>query len=221
MSDEREEELQNVQREVQRAVESSEDIQQTVRDITLKALTEGEFDTRRIRAVAEAVMRGAGDALSAESSQMKASFGEAAQGLEEALIKAADAFRLAIEEAAGRVTEFNSSELKRSVDDLGSLEDIFMETLQRTAQNSGETVRVIMDDLATHARNSGTSVGRHVAENLETLQNRLHELGLDSVQAGQEVADRIGKIARGILAGVGETLLTMAEGGKGQGRDKP
>jgi len=221
MPDNTEENLQEVRRVVQKAVEKNEDVQAAVRDITLKALSEGELDRQRIKSVAEAVMQGSGDAVVKESKQMKKSLGEAAAGLEQALIKAADAFRLAIEEAVGRVNEFNSSELKRSVNDLDSLEDIFVETLQRTATSGGEVVRTIAEELATHARHSGTSVGQHVAQSVESLQNQLQELGADTAEAGQEAANRIGQIARGILAGVGETLLTMAEEKKGSGSNKP
>ncbi len=213
--------LQEVRSIVQHAVEKNENVQAAVRDITLKALGEGELDKERIKSVAEAVMQGAGDAVARESEQMKESLSEAAAGLEQALIQAADAFRLAIEEAAGRVNEFSSSELKRSLNDLDSLEDIFVETLQHTAKSGSKIVRTIAEDMATHARNSGTSVGQHVARNIESLQNRLRELGADTAQAGEEAANRIGQIARGILAGIGETLLTIAEGKKGQGDNKP
>ncbi len=221
MTENTEKNLRELRKNVQEAVEKNEDVQAAVRDITLKALGEGELDKDRIKSVAEAVMQGAGDAVARESQQMKESLGEAAAGLEQALIQAADAFRLAIEEAIGRVNEFSSTELKRSLNDLDSLEDIFVETLQRTAKSSGETVRTIAEDMATHARNSGTSVGQHVARNIESLQNRLRELGADTAEAGEEVANRIGKIARGILAGIGETLLTIAEGKKDQKGNKP
>ncbi len=221
MTENTEKNLRELRKNVQEAVEKNEDVQAAVRDITLKALGEGELDRERIKSVAEAVMQGAGDAVARESQQMKESLGEAAAGLEQALIQAADAFRLAIEEAIGRVSEFSSTELKRSLNDLDSLEDIFVETLQRTAKSSGETVRTIAEDMATHARNSGTSVGQHVARNIERLQNRLRELGADTAEAGEEAANRIGKIARGILAGIGETLLTIAEGKKDQKGNKP
>ena len=206
-------ELRNTVRET---VENSQNVQAAVRDITLKALGEGELDRQRIKAVAEAVMQGAGEAVERESEQLKGGLGEAAAGLEQALIQAADAFRLAIEEAAGRVSEFSSNDLKRSLNDLDSLENIFVETLLRTAKSGGEVIRTIVEDLVTHTRNSGTSVGQHVARNMEELQNRLRELGADTAGAGEEAVNRIGLIARGILAGVAESLLNIAEGDKGQ-----
>ena len=212
MSDETSSDLQQVRNIVQQAVEKNEDVQAAVRDITLKALGKGELDRERITSVAEAVMAGAGDAVAKGGERLKESLSETAAGLEQALIQAADAFRLAIEEAAGRINEFSSGELKRSVSDLDSLEDIFVETLQRTAKNGGEIVRGIAEDLATHAHNSGTSVGRHVAENMESLQNRLRELGADTAGAGEAAASRISQIARGILAGAGEALISLAEG---------
>ncbi len=214
MSEKGEQSLQALRKAVQEAVEKGEDIQAAVRDITLKALSEGKLDRERIKAVADAVMEGAGDAVTRESEQLKEGLTEAAAGLEQALIKTADAFRLAIEEAAGRMSEFSAKELKRSLEDLDSLEDIFVGTIQRTAKSGVEVVRSIAGDLATHARNSGTSIGEHVAQNVEKLQNRLREVGADTAEAGEEMANRIGQLARGILAGVGETLLAMAEGKK-------
>ncbi len=221
MTEDTEKKLQKLRKTVQETVEKNENVQAAVRDVTLKALGEGELDRERIKSVAETVMQGAGDAVTRESQQLKESLTEAAAGLEQALIQAADAFRLAIEEAAGRVNEFSSTDLKRSLSDLDSLEDIFVETLQHTAKSGSEIARKIAEDMATHARNSGTSVGQHVARNIESLQNRLRELGADTVEAGDEAADRIGQIARGILAGIGETLLTIAEGKKNQKGNKP
>ncbi len=221
MTDKSSNDLQQVRGNVQQAVEKNENVQVLVRDITLKALSEGELDRERIEAVAEAAMQGAGDAVTEGGEQLKESLSEAAAGLEQTLIQAADAFRLAVEEASGRVSEFSSTELIRSVKDLDSLEDIFVETLQHTAKSGGEIVRTIAEDLVTHAHNSGTRVGRHVAENIENLQNQLRELGAGTAEAGEEAANRVSQIARGILAGVGETLLTLAEGKKGQGGNKP
>ncbi len=214
MTENSQKELDELRRTVQHAVMGDDYVQQSVRDITLKALGEGELDRRRIKAVAEAVMQGAGDAVAREGEHLKQSLGEAAAGLEQALIQAADAFRLAIEEAAGRVSEFSANDLKRSLDDLESLEGIFTETLQRIADSGGDLVRTIAGDMAAHAHNSGTSVGQHVARNMEQLQNRLRELGADGAEAGGEVVNRIGQIARGILAGVAQTLLDIAEGEK-------
>ncbi len=215
MSESEEQRLQTVREAVRDAVEKGESIQNAVRDITLKALSEGKLDKERIKAVADAVMAGAGDAVARESEQLKEGLTEAAAGLEEALIKTADALRLAIEEASGRMSEFSSTELKRSLEDLDSLEEIFIGTIQRTARGGTELVRTIAEDLATHFRNSGTSIGEHVARNLEKLQNRLREVGADTAEVSGEMADRIGQLARGILAGLGEALLTMAEGKKG------
>ncbi len=215
MSESEEQRLQTVREAVRDAVEKGESIQNAVRDITLKALSEGKLDKERIKAVADAVMAGAGDAVARESEQLKEGLTEAAAGLEEALIKTADALRLAIEEASGRMSEFSSTELKRSLEDLDSLEEIFIGTIQRTARGGTELVRTIAEDLATHLRNSGTSIGEHVARNLEKLQNRLREVGADTAEVSGEMADRIGQLARGILAGLGEALLTMAEGKKG------
>ncbi|HFC53325.1 MAG TPA: hypothetical protein ENJ43_02705 [Gammaproteobacteria bacterium] len=216
MVENRENGLDELRDTVRRSVEEKRDIQAEVREITLKALGERELDRNRIRAVAEAVMQGAGEALERESEQLKRGLGEAAAGLEEALIKAADALRLAIEEAAGRVNEFSTGDLKRSLDDLDNLEAVFLEALQRAAKGGGEMVRTIMGEMASHARNSGTSVGQHVARNMEQLHNRMRELGTETAGAGEEAANRIGQVARGILAGVAGTLLHIAEGDRRQ-----
>ena len=211
MAEKGEQNLQEVRQAVRDAVEKGEEIQTAVRDITLKALSEGKLDRERIRAVADAVMEGAGEAVARESEQLKAGLSEAAAGLEQALIKTADALRLAIEEAAGRMGEYSAKELRHSLDDLEGLEDIFVGTFQRAAKSGGELVGSIAEDLARHARNSGTSIGEHVAESMERLHNRLREVGAETAEMGGEVANRIGQLARGILAGLGETLLAMAE----------
>jgi hypothetical protein len=135
---------------------------------------------------------------------------EAMTGVDEALAKSAEASRLAIEEAAGHIKEFGSQDLKRGLDDLGALEEMFLDTVKNIARASDGAVKDVLADLAQHARNSGTSVGAAAKAAAETLTERLEKNVREGVSSGVDTARQIGtKISRaaaGFLEGIAETL---------------
>jgi len=163
-----------LQDEIKGAVETNRDIKETVRRITLKALTEGELDTESIRQVASAVVKGAGMGAESHGSEAKDILVKAVSGLDEALSKAAEASKLALEEATSRGEEFSSHDLKQTLDDMQELEELFLETLRDAAKGSKDQVSVILRDLAEHAQHSGTAVGTQHRITKEQQYRLLH-----------------------------------------------
>lgn len=196
----------------QQAVEQEQevDIREKVRDITLNALTQRKLDAESIKAVVGAVAEGSRIGAVSHGERMGEALKEAISGLDDALTKAAEATKLAIEEAAGRAGDFSQQELKRSISDLGELEKIFLDTLTDIAKNGTDRAAEILGDLATHARNSGTAVGEQVVTALADLQRFVQQTGKAGLEAGVETARTTGaqivQIASGILAGIADSL---------------
>ena len=134
------------------AVEEGENIHEAVRDITLEALSDGHLDVKKMREVVQAVLQGAGIGTKKKGAQAGQSLREAMAGVDEALARSAEASKLAIEEAAGHIKDFGTQDLNRALDDLRTLEDMFLDTVRNIAKASDDTVRDSLSDLAQHAR---------------------------------------------------------------------
>src|SRR5665811_300861 len=93
---------QDVKDEIREAVQLGSDVHDKIRTITLKALTERQLDMENIKNVAEEVSEGINEGMTTQSEHAKEIFTHAATALDEALAVAAEASKLAIEEATSK-----------------------------------------------------------------------------------------------------------------------
>lgn len=202
------------------AVAEDENIHETVRNITLEALSTGHLDTQKMREVIQAVLQGASLGANEKGAHAEQALREAIAGVDEALAKSAEASKLAIEEAAGHMQEFGSQDLKKALDDLHSLEDMFLDTVQNIARASDGAVREALGNLAKHARNTGTDVGAAAKSAVEKLSGQLETNVRESVSTGANTARKVGEMmslaAAGFLEGIAETLKKTSSNKKEQ-----
>ncbi len=195
-----------IEKDIREAVSSGEDVYQKVRDITLKALTEHELDEANIKAVVEAISKGMTQGLDTTEDVAKRSFEEAAEALDDALVSAAEATKLAVEEAASSVKAFSEQDIKRTIEDLKALEDLFLDTLTEAGKESSELVQNIVNNFVQHARHSGTAVGDRVQKLVDALLEVKDNSGKLLLEAASDTAAKLAKIGSGILAGIAESL---------------
>lgn len=199
----------------QEAIERYSDIQQEVHDITIAALKDGRLETERVKKIIQAVTEGSITGASALGENISDAMKQSFTGLDEALVKAAEASKLAIQEAVGRAGEFTEQELKRSLNDLDALEELFLETIKQTGSSASGSAAQIMEDLLSHARYSGTAVGKHVTEAVKGLQEQMQRVGTMGLKASTDFAfsasQQIAQIASGVLAGIADSLQTTAK----------
>jgi len=201
------------------AVERGVNIHDEVRDITLKALSDRHLDVQKMREVVQAVLQGASmSAQVKEGTQSRQVLLDVMAGVDEALAKSAEATKLAIEEAAGHLKDFGSQDFKRALDDLLTLEDIFLDTVNNFAKASGDTVGNVLIDLVQHASNSGTMVGKVSTAIIKKLNRQLEHTLHETVTTGSDAAQRIGvqlsQAAAGFLEGIAETLKAETQSNK-------
>ena len=198
-----------VQESVQEAVGKNEDISEAVRKITLDALSKKSLDYDSIRSTLRDVLEGAKMGAK-DDGEIKAAFQQVTSGLDEALAQSAEASKLAIEETAGRVRDFNKQDLKRALDELSGLEDLFIETIGDAAKSSQGMLTEVFTDLANHARTNGTVVGKRIAEDVSMLRNKLGQSGKEQASeltdAAKMFSANVASAASGFLAGIAETL---------------
>lgn len=172
-----------------------------VRDVTLQALSGGEMDKESVRQIAAAVVAGAKEAtagLEAGATALK----EAMRGLDEALAAMAEATHLALQEAAGRSDEFSRQALRKTVDDLGALESLFIETLSEGAKNTAGFAQTTLTDLAEHARTGGSTVGCQVKPALKQLANAFTDTLQTQTEIGNDALHKEHALLTGIVNGI-------------------
>ncbi len=206
--------------DIRKAIELGGDIQETVRDVTLKALTRGDVDTASLRRVAGAVLKGAVAGAAHRGAEAGESINRAVAGLDEAFAKAAEAAALAAKEASGRMREFTSGDLHRAMDDLKDIETLFLDSLRDAAKAGRDAAGTTLHALADHAANSGTAVGRQVQASLDQLGAGLGRTAdaqiRDGIETGRATAALLARAASGFLSGIAE-MMEARPGGKPPG----
>ena len=197
---------QEVQDAVRAAVKSGTDVHQQIKAITLKALTKRQLDIENINSVTEAVGNGINEGMSTQGEHAKEVFMHAATALDDALAIAAEASKLAIEEAASRVNEYSEHDLNDAIKDLQGMEKSFLGTLEKIAKGSNQVVADIVSDFIAHTGKSGTAVGNQTLIALEALKD-LPQISKEIIVASTvATASNLAQIGSGILLGIAESL---------------
>jgi len=212
--------------DVKNAIEQGHDVQEQVRQLTLRRISARSLDIESLRQIAASVLRGARAAVQKELNLSAAQTGtartqlkQAVAGLDVALAQVASATRLAVEEAAGRAQKFSGEDLARARADLESLEAMLLETLQTSASSAKDAAGEILHDLTAHTRTQGSAVGTQIKDTLAVITHQLGAAGRTQAVAGLHLAhatsDLLRQIAAGVLTGVAEHVKPGVHGKEG------
>jgi len=197
---------QDVKEAARAAVKSGTDVHQQIKAITLKALTKRQLDIENIKSVTEEVSKGINEGMATHGEHAKEVFTQAATALDDALAIAAEASKLAIEEAASRVSEYSQHDLNDAIKDLQDREGVFLDTLGKVAKDSNQVVAGIVSDFIGHTGQSGTAVGKKTLTALEALKD-LPQISKEIIVSSTvATASTLAQIGSGILLGIAESL---------------
>lgn len=203
--------------EVCHAVERGQDVQERVRQLTLRIISARSLDIESVRQTTNAVLRGARAGVlkelrhsSAQTHIARDHLKQAVTGLDVALAQFAEAAKLTVEEAADKAQKYSSEDLKRARADLANLDKMFLETLQSSASAAKDAAGEILHDLAAHTRTQGSAVGAQLKETLPVFARHIGAAGRTQVGAGlhlaKNTADLVRQIAAGVLTGLAERI---------------
>lgn len=203
-------ETQNTKNAARDTVAENSNIENTIRNIVVQALKEGKMQPEEIKQTLNEVIEGACEGVNTQSGNNSDALKQVITGVDDALTQVAGASKLAIEEASGNLQEFSDHDLKRALNDLEDLENLFFDTLSEVANKGQETAHGTLKDLLNHFQNSGSSVGQSVKEILTDLHHDLSKDGrLQKIQLA-DIAKSTGatfaRVSSGILAGIAESL---------------
>lgn len=196
---------------VREAVNSNQDIYQKVKAITLEALTKRQLDLENIQEVVNEVLNGVHEGVSDRNDQAKETFGQAASALDDALAMAAEASKLAIEEASSKISEYSKDELNDATENLKGMETLFLETLEKVFKGGNQMMADIGGDFILHARRTGTSVGKQVVAAMTVLKDVPAESAQTLKSGAASTTTVLAQLGSGILSGIAETLHSSSE----------
>lgn len=202
--------LQRLESAVRETVQTGRDLQARVRELMLATFSSTGLDLSRIRQVTRSTLKGVDAGVKVHGDDAADVMRQAVAGIEDALLQAAEASSLAIREAAGHASDFARSDLRRAVDELASLESLFMGTLAEVARAGSTTAKTTLVDIQRHMQHSGTLFGERLAEQVGSLREALALAGKEGLQSGVntagKAAEQLGRIAGALLAGMEEGL---------------
>lgn len=206
------------------AVSQGADIRAKVHDLTLYALQRRRFDSRGFREVVRAVTEGV--ALGAEQSRsdLRRALSDAFAGLDQAIMKSAQAGQAALRQLAASGQDFSDHEFKQALANLRKIEDDFLATVSLVADGASEKVGPELSRILGSARTSGTHTGKQVALAMGEFAQRFGAAGLDATIAGVQAAGvygvRFAMLASGILSGLADALRPSAPDEKERAKEE-
>jgi len=200
---------QTVKEAVKEAIESGQDVKETVSriagDATEKALEEGRFTAGRVKIIAEKVLSGAVEAAEETGKETKKVVQGAFEGTQKGIVSA-------IESVGDRTKEFSRNDLARTKEDLEVIEELFLETTRKIAIRSGEVAKDILTDLADQAQKTTSALrqkARNAAErSADKVSDKLKEAGKEAAKATSKAAHAVADEAKEL----GKRSVDIAKG---------
>jgi hypothetical protein len=207
-----------------------EQLRQAVGNATLQALQGREMTLGNIRGalkqVSEAASMGAAKNLN-PGIDVEALLDKAVAGMDDALLKAVEAHRAALNQFAIQGADFREKQLKKALSDLEKMEDTLFAALKKTAEGVGSPVAGAWGQVLERMQAGGTLSGAQAATTAEQLlgqvQTGMREGRAASLRAAQALAEGYSAMVSGVLLGMSEALKQGSAGGapaKGGSRRK-
>jgi len=192
------------------AVSEGDDIRERVRDLTLSAIRQRRMEASEVKNVIKALTEGITLGLDKRAHDSKNALTQAFSGLDEALMKSAEATHLALQQLTERGHDFSKQDLKAALDNLKKGEQDFLATVSEVANKSSGLAKTELNELLTHARRTGTDTGRQVSATLAAFSQQVKEVARDTQSASggaaHKLSSRFTQLAAGILEGIAESL---------------
>jgi hypothetical protein len=185
-------------------------------DATLAALQGRELTLKNIRgalkAVSEAASLGAAK-NTAPGMDVEALLDNAVAGMDDALLKAVDANRVALQQLVSQGADLRDKHLKKALDDLDKFEDTLFATLKKTAEGAGAPLAGAWGQVLEKMQAGGTLSGakasntaEQMAEMTEQMQTAMRSTRAASMRAAQAMAESYTAMVSGVLIGMSEAL---------------
>jgi hypothetical protein len=195
------------------SAKQGEQLRQAVRQAVLGALKGREMSLKNIRDVLNTVTK-ATNAGAAQSSlpavDIQAMLDSAVSGMDDALLKAVEANRVALQQFADQGVGLQEKTLKKAVADLEKFEDTLMGAVRKGAEAAGGQLgapwQQVLDKLQAGGTVSGAQAASTAEQFAEQMQSTMRETRAAGLKAAQALADSYTALVSGVLIGMSDAL---------------
>ena len=135
---------------------------------------------------------------------------KAAAGMDDALLKAVEANRAALNQFVSQGADLREKHLKKAVDDLEKFEDAFFGALKKTAAGASAPLAGAWNQVLEKMQSAGTMSGAQAnataEQMLEQAQHAMRASRAASLKAAQALAESYAAMVSGVLVGMSEAL---------------
>jgi hypothetical protein len=182
-----------------------------VEQATLKALQGRELTLKNIRgaleSVAQAVSKGAANNVAGVDPGSL--LDKAVGGMDDALLKAVQANRAALQQFVDRGADLREKHLKKALDDLDKFEDTLLGALKKAAAGAGPLTapwQQMVEKMQAGGTQSGLSAASTAEQFATQLKDSLRSGRTAGMKAAQVLADGYAAMASGVLIGMQSAL---------------
>lgn len=185
-------------------------------DATLAALQGRELTLKNIRgavqAVADAASAGAAKNLLAQGGGVDAGalLDKAVAGMDDALLKAVEANRMALSTLQAQGADMRDKHLTKALGDLEKMEDTLFAALKKSAAGAGAPMASAWAPVLEKMQAGGTLAGAQATQTAEQMaeqfQTAVRSSRAASMRAAQALAESYTAMVSGVLLGMSEAL---------------
>jgi Zn-dependent M28 family amino/carboxypeptidase len=192
----------------------AEVLRQAVADATLKALQGRELTMENIKKVLKTVTTAATAGTGknvAGSVDIEAMLGKAVAGMDDALLKAVEANRKALQEFVDQGASLQEKQLKGAIANLEKMEDTFFAAVSKAVESAISVPlqgpwKQVLDSFRTMGSDSGTRATQTAQDLLAPAKVALRGGRASGAKATQTMLDGYAALVSGVLIGMSEGL---------------
>lgn len=197
-----------------------EQLKSAVSQATLAALQGRELTLKNIKsalkAVSEAASAGAAKNV-LPGIDAEALLDQAVAGMDDALLKAVEANRVALATLTAQGADLREKHLKKALDDLDKLEDTMLAAFRKASEGATGPVAGAWGSLLEKMQAGGTLSGAQAAGTVEKIaemagqmQGAMRSSRNASIKAAQALAESYTAMVSGVLVGMSDALASQA-----------
>lgn len=191
-------------------VKQGENLRAGVRELTLKALQTRELSLGQIKQVVKSVAEGVNLGASGAGGDAGRVLADALAGMDDALLRAAQASQIALQQLGNAGEDFDQSQMKKALDDLEHMEDEFLGTVRQASEGAGAQLKGQWAGVLQNMKAGGTETGAQVAGMMQQYGEQMQAAMRSQRRAGLKTAHLLGQnfatLASGVLSGLTEAL---------------
>ncbi len=195
------------------SAKQGEQLRQAVRQATLGALQGRELTLKNIRDALSSVTKAA-SAGAAQSGlppmDIENMLDSAVAGMDDALLKAVEANRVALQQFADQGVGLQEKQLKKAVDDLEKFEDTLIGVVRKSAEAAsaqlGAPWQQVLDKLQAGGTMSGAQASNTAEQLAQQMQSAMRDSRAAGLKAAQALAQSYTALVSGVLIGMSDAL---------------